>query len=75
MLPYNSTGTESSLSLSECDDPKNKDSVANCGYDLVGNFFKFMMPLVNGSNIVDTNNVANLLDKNENFWQSKDGNW
>ena len=40
MLPYNSTGTESSLSLSECDDPKNKDSVANCGYDLVGNFFQ-----------------------------------
>jgi hypothetical protein len=43
--------------------------VANCGYDLVGNFFKYMMPLVNGSKIVDTKNVANILDKNEDVWQ------
>ncbi len=69
MLPQNSTGSESSLSSSECDDPKNKYSVANCGYDLVGNFFKYMMPLVNGSKIVDTKNVANILDKNEDVWQ------
>jgi hypothetical protein len=43
--------------------------VANCGYDLVGNFFKYMMPLVNGSKIDDTKNVANILDKNEDVWQ------
>ena len=57
MLPYNySNPAETFLTPTECDDPKIKNTVSNCGYDLVGDLFRYLMPLINGSNIFNYTN-------------------